>query len=110
MCGLLGAALAALLSCGPSDAEAMKLKEGRSLNELPQEEIDEGRREIPECPALLCADASAFCGEVLFEYGRSPPLCLHIDICDRMECLEPNRTCTLFEGLPAQVRCVERDD
>jgi hypothetical protein len=95
MCGLLGAALAALLSCGPSDAEAMKLKEGRDLND------------IGECPALLCASDSEFCGELLFEYGRSPPLCMPIDICDRMDCLEPDRVCRLFEGLPAQVRCVK---
>jgi hypothetical protein len=95
MRGLLGLALAAVLSCGPSDAEAMKLKEGSNLDD------------IVECPALLCADPKAFCGELLFEYGRSPPLCMHTDICERMDCLRPGRTCTLFEGLPAQVRCIE---
>jgi hypothetical protein len=94
--GLLGAALAVLLSCGPSDAEAMKLKEGSGLSD------------IGECPLLVC-NQSLFCGELLFEYGRSPPLCMPIDICDRMECLRQGRVCVLFEGLPAQVRCVEPD-
>ncbi len=84
-----------MLSCGPSDAEAMKLKEGRNLDD------------IIECPVLLCAASDEFCGELLFDYGRSPPLCMKIDICERMDCLKPGRTCTLFEGLPAQVRCIE---
>jgi len=95
ICGLLGVALAALLSCGPSDSEAMKLKEGRDLSD------------IGECPTLLCIEESKFCGELLFDYGRSPPLCMPIDICERLDCLKEGRTCTLFEGLPAQVRCVE---
>jgi hypothetical protein len=95
ICGLLGAALAALLSCGPSDAEAMKLKEGRDLND------------ISECLGLFCEADDEFCGELLFEYGRSPPLCMRIDICERMDCLEPGRTCALFEGQPAQVRCIK---
>ena len=96
MCGLLGAALAAaLLSCGPSDAEAMKLKEGQDLNDT------------SECPFLQCSALDRFCGELLFDYGRSPPLCLPINICERLDCLESGRTCTLFEGAPAQVRCVE---
>ncbi|MDY7227464.1 hypothetical protein [Hyalangium rubrum] len=98
MRGLLGAALAAVLSCGPSDAEAMKLKEGRNLDD------------VVECPALLCADELEFCGEMLFDYGRSPPLCLTTDICARVDCLEPNRRCVLFDGLPVQVRCVKNDD
>lgn len=99
MRGLLGAALAALLSCGPSDAEAMKLKEGSNLDD------------IVECPVLLCADPDRFfCGELLFDYGRSPPLCMETDICERMDCLEPNRRCVLFDGLPVQVRCIENDE
>lgn len=97
--GLLGAALAVLLSCGPSDAEAMRLKEGANLND------------VFECPGLLCADPqNEFCGQMLFEYGRSPPLCLTTDICSRVECLESNRRCVLFDGLPVQVRCIKRDD
>ncbi|HEX8704087.1 MAG TPA: hypothetical protein VF815_34965 [Myxococcaceae bacterium] len=95
ICGLLGAALAAMLSCGPSDDEAMKLKEGENLND------------ISECPFLFCDALDEFCGELLFDYGRSPPLCMKIDICERLECLESGRTCALFEGQPAQVRCVE---
>lgn len=97
MSGLLGAALVAQLSCGPSAAEAMKLKEGSSLDD------------IRECPVLLCAGEREFCAELLFEYGRSPPLCVTTNICERFECLEPGRRCVLFDGVPVQARCI-RDE
>jgi hypothetical protein len=95
ICGLLGAALAVLLSCGPSDAEAMRLKEGSNLDD------------IVECPALLCARDNEFCAEILFEYGRAPPLCVTNHICERLECLEQGRRCVFFDGIPIQVRCIK---
>jgi hypothetical protein len=96
MRGLLGVALAAVLSCGPSDAEAVRIKEGASL---------EG---IRECPTLLCAGVDERCTELLFEYGRSPPLCVvPRDICDRLECVEAGRECVIFDGIPFQLRCKE---
>jgi hypothetical protein len=95
ICGLLGAALAVLLSCGPSKDEAMKLKEGSNLDD------------IGECPTLFCTEEQQFCAEVLFEYGRAPPLCVTTEICERFDCLEPGRRCVFFDGVPIQVRCIE---
>jgi hypothetical protein len=94
MRGLLGAALAAVLSCGPGKDDAMRLKEGSNLDD------------IVECPALLCAGATDLCTELLFEYGRTPPLCVPQDICERMDCLEQGRRCVIFEGIPFQARCI----
>ncbi len=94
--GLLGAALAVVLSCGPSKDEAFRLKEGENLDD------------IVECPALLCAGVNELCVEMLFDYGRSPPLCVDpSEICERMECLEEGRRCVLFDGIPVQMRCIE---
>ena len=97
MKGLLGAALAAVLSCGPGKDDAMRLKEGANLDD------------ISECPTLLCTDVTApFCTELLFEYGRSPPLCVDPDdICERLDCVEAGRRCVLFEGIPIQLRCIK---
>jgi hypothetical protein len=94
--GLLLAALVGVLSCGPSKDEAVRLKEGQNLDD------------VVECPALLCAGLDEVCTELLFEYGRSPPLCVNPrDICERMECLEEGRRCVLFDGIPVQLRCVK---
>lgn len=93
--GLLGAALAVVLSCGPSRDEAVRLKEGANLDD------------IIECPALLCAAPNQFCTELLFEYGRSPPVCVTDDICSRFDCVEEGRRCVLFDGIPIQLRCVK---
>ncbi len=95
MRGALGALLVAGLSCGPSEAEAMKLKEGSNLEDVYQ------------CPGIACFNEDEFCAEVLLEYGRSPPLCVTLDICERMECLESGRRCVFFDGFPIQVRCIE---
>jgi hypothetical protein len=92
--GLLGVALAAVLSCGPGKDDAMRLKEGSNLDD------------IRECPALLCASVDELCTELLFEYGRSPPLCVPQNICERMDCLEQGRRCVIFEGIPFEARCV----
>jgi hypothetical protein len=72
----------------------MRLKEGSNLDD------------IRECPALLCASVDELCTELLFEYGRSPPLCVPQDICERMDCLEQGRRCVIFEGIPFEARCV----
>lgn len=93
--GLLGAALAVVLSCGPSRDEAVRLKEGANLDD------------VSTCPSLLCAGQNEFCAELLFEYGRSPPLCVTDDICSRFDCLEEGRRCVLFDGVPVQMRCVK---
>jgi hypothetical protein len=94
--GLLGAALMVVLSCGPSKDEAVRLKEGQNLDD------------IGECPTLLCPGLEEVCTELLFEYGRSPPLCVDPrDICERMECLEAGRECVLFDGIPVQLRCID---
>ncbi|MDC0710596.1 hypothetical protein POL68_19115 [Stigmatella sp. ncwal1] len=103
MSGALGAALAAvLLSCGPSEDEAMKVREGSNLDD------------IVECPGLYCGfdgqGQSLLCAELLMEYGRSPPLCVDTRICERMECLKQGRRCVLFDGIPVQVRCIKDDD
>jgi hypothetical protein len=95
MKGLLGVALLAVLSCGPSKDEAMRLKEGANLDD------------VIECPALICADVNQFCTELLFDYGRSPPLCVETNICERMDCLEEGRRCVLFDGIPIQARCID---
>jgi hypothetical protein len=94
--GLLLAALVGVLSCGPSKDEAVRLKEDQNLDD------------VVECPALLCAGLDEVCTELLFEYGRSPPLCVNPrDICERMECLEEGRRCVLFDGIPVQLRCIK---
>jgi hypothetical protein len=95
--GLLGVALVTVLSCGPSKDEAVRLKEGSNLDD------------IVECPALLCAQPNEFCTELLFEYGRSPPLCVTDDICNRLDCLEEGRRCVLFDGIPIQLRCIKEE-
>jgi len=92
--GLLGVALAAVLSCGPGKDDAMRLKEGSNLDD------------IRECPALLCANVDELCTELLFEYGRSPPLCVPQNICERLDCLEQGRRCVIFEGIPFEARCI----
>jgi hypothetical protein len=93
--GLLGAALAVALSCGPGKDDSVRLREGENLDD------------IVECPGLLCARETEFCTELLFEYGRSPPLCVSTDICDRLECVSQGKKCVLFDGIPIQLRCID---
>ncbi|SET76376.1 hypothetical protein [Stigmatella erecta] len=103
MRGVLGVALAGvMLSCGPSEDEAMKLKEGSTLDD------------VVECPYLYCGYDNQgeflLCAELLFEYGRSPPLCVDSRICERLDCLKPGRRCVAFDGIPYQIRCIKDDD
>lgn len=113
MRGLLGAALLMVLSCGPSKDDAVRVKEGESL---------EG---VLECPGLICAGegVTEFCGEVLFEFGQSPPICLPYkykkegeadtdpphNTCDLFQCVKDGKRCVLFDGVPVQVRCIDDD-
>ena len=99
---LLGGLLCGLAGCGVSADEAVQLKEGGTLS----------RDGIPleGCTTFGCAYSGQACLEVFFEYGRSPPLCLFVDVCERLECQsgKPGYQCTLFDGFPGQVKCTER--
>ena len=97
-----GAALLGLAACGVSEDEAVRLQEGAKLSV-------EGVP-LEGCTTFGCPYEGQRCLEVFFEYGRSPPLCLFVDVCDRLECQSgrPGYQCTLFDGFPGQVKCVER--
>lgn len=95
MSGLLGAALVLALSCGPTKDDSVRVKEGESLDD------------VGECPGLLCVEPNQFCAELYFEYGWSPPLCVDDHICDRLDCVGPNKKCVLFDGVPVQLRCID---
>ena len=88
----LGLAALLLLSCGPT--EELVLKEGESLEGL----------------AFLCSfncTVDTFCAELyLKDTGRSPPLCVPENICDRFECANGGR-CIIFSTFPAEVRCTD---
>jgi hypothetical protein len=100
--GLLGAMLVALVSCGVSEDEAVRLKEGAQLKEPEQEHLD-------YCSSLGCPFEGQRCVEVFFEWGRSPALCLYPRVCHRLECKE-GRVCAFFDGFPGQVRCIEKKE
>lgn len=101
--GLLGAAaLAVLTSCGVSEDEAVRLKEGERLF---NPDIDSA---YWYCSTLGCAYEGQACLEVFFEYGRSPALCLFLDVCDKLECAKAGRECAIFDGFPGQVKCIEK--
>jgi hypothetical protein len=110
--GLLGAvALAVLTSCGVTEDEAVKLREGENL-------LDEGVDPNSSfCTTLGCPDYAKetpegtivlpmYCLEVFFDYGRSPALCLLPEVCNRLECVKEGGRCALFDGFPGQVKCV----
>ncbi len=82
-------------SCGVSEKEAVRLKEGASLDDAPY------------CGSFGCANPYQFCTELFLEFGRSPPICVFDDICERLECVKAGRTCALFDGFPAQVKCID---
>jgi hypothetical protein len=87
--GLLAAL--ALSACGPS--EELVLKEGQTLEGLPY------------CFGV-CFEGE-FCAELfLKDTGRSPPLCVPLDICDRFTCADGGR-CAIFDTFPAEVRCID---
>jgi hypothetical protein len=98
--GLLGAALAVVvLSCGPGKDEAVRLKEGANLDD------------VQECLGVICETATVpltFCSQLIFEYGRSPLLCVNAEtICDRLDCVSEGRKCAVFQGEPYQVYCIK---
>lgn len=112
--GLLGVALVVALSCGPGRDESVKIKEGQNLDD------------IAECPGLLCPGEyfdppTEFCGEMHFDYGWSPPLCLPNgngrnesgqiipNICNRLDCVGQGKKCAAFDGVPVQVYCIDDD-
>ncbi|QDE92992.1 hypothetical protein BHS06_30660 [Myxococcus xanthus] len=82
-------------SCGVSEDEAVLPKEGESLSDAPY------------CGSFGCVNPYQFCAEIFLEFGRSPPICVFDDICERLECANSNRTCALFDGFPAQVKCIK---
>ncbi len=97
--GLLGAAALLVLSaCGVSEDEAVRLKEGQTLGEP-----DVG---LQYCSTLGCPYAGQACLEVFFDYGRSPALCLFLDVCDKLECEKEGGRCAIFDGFPGQVKCI----
>ncbi|HYO59568.1 hypothetical protein [Archangium sp.] len=99
--GLLGAAaLVVLTSCGVSEDEAVRLKEGQTLGEP---EIG-----LQYCSTLGCPYQGQACLEVFFEYGRSPALCLFLNVCEKLECEKEGRECAIFDGFPGQVKCIEK--
>jgi hypothetical protein len=99
--GLLGAAALAVLSaCGVTEDEAVRLKEGETL--FPPEMAEQYRY----CSTLGCAYEGQACLEVFFEYGRSPALCLFLDVCDKLECEKEGGRCAIFDGFPGQVKCI----
>jgi hypothetical protein len=99
MKGLLAATLLGLASCGVSEDEAVRLREGASL-------VDEGES-LYYCSSLGCPFERQLCVELFFDYGRSPPLCLGPDICERLECQKEGRQCAIFDGFPGQVKCID---
>ncbi|PTL81128.1 hypothetical protein [Vitiosangium sp. GDMCC 1.1324] len=105
--GLLGAAaLVVLTSCGVSEDEAVRLKEGQRLFE---EDIDPN---YWYCSTLGCVYEGQACLEVFFEYGRSPALCLFVagdnGVCNKVECAKEGRECAIFDGFPGQVKCIDK--
>ena len=93
------AALVGLGACGVTEDEALRLKEGRTLG-------DPGFP-LQSCTSFGCAYANQICMELFFEYGRSPPVCVGLDVCERLECNKEGQQCALFDGFPGQVKCTE---
>jgi hypothetical protein len=89
---VLGLATSLLLAaCGP--AEELELREGQTLDGL-------------RYCAYFCT-VDTFCAELfLKETGRSPALCVPVDICDRFTCANGGQ-CQIFDTVPAEVRCVD---
>lgn len=101
--GLLGAAaLAVLTSCGVSEDEVVQIKEGQTLGDP---ELG-----LQYCSTFGCPYANQACLEVFFEYGRSPALCLTLDVCDRLQCAKEGQECAIFDGFPGQVKCIAPRD
>jgi hypothetical protein len=124
--GLLGAAaLLVLTSCGVSEDEAVRVRDGKTLF-LPipnSSNPDDPNPDPPKTFFLYCStqgcpyidhdrnpateDIPLYCLEVFFEYGRSPPVCVDIRVCERLECEKEGKQCAIFEGFPGQVKCTD---
>jgi len=105
--GLLSALLLGLASCGVAPEEAVYLKEGETLGGSPNPVYNVG---LEYCTSYGCSVRDAqFCVELLFDYGRSPPLCVPRDVCDRLRCAKQGYECRIFEGISqvGEVRCVK---
>lgn len=97
------ALLVGLSACGVTQDEAVRLQEGATLG------IAE-RGGLRYCSSLGCAYPDEACLQVFFEYGRSPALCLTLDVCQRLECEQQGQRCALFDGFPGQVKCIEPEE
>jgi hypothetical protein len=95
------AALVGLTSCGVSEDEVVRLKEGQTLGEP-------AAGGLQYCSSFGCPYEKQACLEVFFEYGRSPPLCLFLDVCDKLECAKAGNECAIFDGFPGQVKCIDK--
>jgi hypothetical protein len=96
---LAAAALVVLTSCGVSEDEVVQLREGQTLS-APD-------RQLSYCTTFGCQFSDEACLEVFFEYGRSPALCLTLDVCERLQCAKQGHECAIFDGFPGQVKCME---
>ncbi|WNG20818.1 hypothetical protein [Cystobacter fuscus] len=101
---LAGVVLVGLTACGVTEDEAVRLKDGQTLS-IPGVPLE-------GCGSFGCLYEGQVCMEVFFEYGRSPAVCVFMDVCERLDCQtqKPGYKCTLFDGFPGQVKCIERDD
>ena len=104
--GLLAALLLGLASCGVSPEEAVYLREGATLggSENPAYNL-----ELEYCGSFGCSvPQRQVCVELLFDYGRSPPLCVPRDVCDRLRCAEEGYECRVYGGIDqvGEIRCV----
>jgi hypothetical protein len=98
--GFLAAALVLLTtSCGVTEDEVVQIREGQQLRA-------EGRT-LRYCSTLGCEYPDEACLEVFFEYGRSPALCLTLNVCERLQCAKQGNECAIFDGFPGQVKCME---
>jgi hypothetical protein len=98
--GLLGAAAwVVLTSCGVAPEEALRVKEGQRLGDP--------EAGLQYCSAFGCPYEGQACLEVFFDYGRSPALCLFLNVCERLQCEKEGRQCAIFDGFPGQVKCIE---
>ena len=78
--GLLGAAAALVLNaCGVTEGERYG---SRKASAVPRGYA--GAVQVLLHPGLRLRRQA--CLEVFFEYGRSPALCLFLDVCDKLEC------------------------
>lgn len=93
---LVFSAVSALATaCGVDEDEVVRLKEGESL------------ADAEYCGSFGCEQSFEFCAEVFLEFGRSPPICIADDVCERLECANKNRRCAIFDGFPGQVKCID---